>query len=35
MNTPEAYIVGPDRAPVLADGTFRLYREILTPDAKN
>ena len=28
------YIVGPDRAPILADGSIVLYREILTPDGR-
>ena len=34
MTTPQSYIVGPDRAPILPDGTFRLYREILTADGR-
>jgi hypothetical protein len=29
-----AYITGPDRAPILPDGTIRFYREILTADGR-
>jgi hypothetical protein len=29
-----AYIIGPDRAPILPDGSIRYYREILTPDGR-
>jgi len=28
------YIYGPPRAPIMADGTIRVYREILTPDGR-
>jgi len=28
------YIIGPDRAPIMPDGTIRFYREILTPDGQ-
>jgi hypothetical protein len=30
--TTLAYIIGPDRAPILPDGSIRYYREILTAD---
>ena len=34
MNPNQSYIVGPDRAPIMGDGTVRVYREILTPDGR-
>ena len=34
MNPQHAYTIGPDRAPILPDGSIRLYREILTPDGR-
>ena len=34
MNPKQSYIVGPDRAPIMGDGTVRVYREILTPDSR-
>lgn len=30
----ETYRIGRDRAPILADGSIRCYREILTPDGR-
>jgi hypothetical protein len=29
-----AYVIGPDRAPILPDGSIRFYREILTADGE-
>jgi hypothetical protein len=34
MNNAPNYIIGPDRAPILPDGSIRLYREILTADGR-
>jgi hypothetical protein len=34
MNPKQGYIVGPDRAPIMPDGTFRVYREVLTADGR-
>jgi hypothetical protein len=33
MNRESNFITGREHAPILADGTFRPYREILTPDS--
>src|SRR5205807_1624840 len=32
MNRQQNYVIGRDRAPILADGSIRLYREILRAD---
>jgi hypothetical protein len=34
MTRTNTYTVGPDRAPILPDGSIRYYREILTPDGR-
>jgi len=32
--TTPTYIIGPDRAPIMPDGSIRFYREILTADGR-